>query len=111
MLGHNGLSGAVPDELSQLSQLQYLMINYNAINGQFPAFMAPKALGFCYATPNQFQTCPDPTITGNPESLAFQCSMDCVVSNVRPSAGSTLGINRALLGTVAVAAMGAVLAY
>lgn len=53
--------------------------------------MAPVALGYCYMTPNQFQTCPSPDIVANPESLAFQCSVDCVVKTKTKSAASHLG--------------------
>lgn len=93
MLGHNGLSGIIPDGIGALSKLQFLMINYNQLNGQFPSVMASAPLGYCYATPNQFQTCPDASIANNTNSLAFQCNIDCVLSYSRPSAAETLHIN------------------
>jgi hypothetical protein len=49
------------------------------LNGQFPSVMAPPSLGYCYMTPNQFQSCPDQSIVENPNSLAFQCSINCII--------------------------------
>ena len=77
MLGHNALSGTIPDELGQLVNLEFLTLNYNQLNGQFPSFMAPRQLGYCYMTPNQFQLCPDESIANNPDSMAFQCAVHC----------------------------------
>lgn len=58
------------------------------LNGQFPSVMAPPALGYCYMTPNQFQSCPSADVVNNPQSLAFQCSVDCVVKSKKKSAAS-----------------------
>ena len=80
------------------------------MNGQFPSSMAPPALGYCYMTPNQFQSCPDQSIINNPQSLAFQCSVDCVVNNKKKKSnaiGNQLGLFNcslmAFLITMAVA--------
>lgn len=78
-LGHNALNGAIPNEIERLTKLESLSLNYNALNGQFPSIMAPPALGYCYMTPNQFQSCPDQSIVNNPQSLSFQCSVDCLL--------------------------------
>lgn len=93
MLGRNGLTGPIPDSLGALAQLEYVQLNYNQLNGQFPSFMAPRALGYCYMTPNQFQLCPDDTIVHNPESMAFQCATDCFIGTTRPGAGSSTRAN------------------
>lgn len=79
------------------------------MNGQFPSSMAPPALGYCYMTPNQFQSCPDQSIINNPQSLAFQCSVDCIVNAKKKQSnavGNQLGLFNsfmALLITMATA--------
>ncbi|KAI7849309.1 hypothetical protein BDC45DRAFT_593913 [Circinella umbellata] len=109
MLGHNGLNGNIPEEFGTLGALEYIQLNFNQLNGQFPGFMAPRALGYCYMTPNQFQLCPDQTIVGNPNSMAFQCATDCIVGSTRPGAGSSTRVNLMTLITLAMAALAFVL--
>lgn len=68
--------------------------------------MAPPALGYCYMTPNQFQSCPDQSIVNNPQSLAFQCSVDCVVKTNKKknsAVGNQVNFMMAALITMAAA--------
>lgn len=88
-LGHNVLHGAIPNEIERLTKLESLTLNYNSMNGQFPSTMAPPALGYCYMTPNQFQSCPDQSVITNPQSLSFQCSVDCMVRTKKKSTANT----------------------
>ena len=105
MLGHNGLNGNIPEQFGTLGALEYIQLNFNQLNGQFPGFMAPRALGYCYMTPNQFQLCPDQSIVGNPNSMAFQCATDCIIGSTRPGAGSSTRVNLLTLITLAMAAL------
>ena len=89
-LGHNGFSGPIPNEIERLTKLESLIMNYNTFNGQFPSSMAPNALGYCYMTPNQFQSCPDQSIIANPQSLAFQCSVDCIVKSKKKKSAASM---------------------
>ncbi|KAI8888440.1 L domain-like protein [Backusella circina FSU 941] len=82
-LGHNGLTGQIPNQIGKLVKLESLNLNYNSLNGQFPSVDAPPALGYCYMTPNQFQSCPDDSVIQNPQSLAYQCSVDCLYSKLK----------------------------
>jgi hypothetical protein len=90
-LGHNGLTGQIPNQIGKLAKLESLNLNYNSLNGQFPSIDAPPTLGYCYMTPNQFQSCPDDSVIQNPQSLAYQCSVDCLVKNTKKkSSGLTI---------------------
>ncbi|KAG0745162.1 hypothetical protein G6F23_004623 [Rhizopus arrhizus] len=93
-LGRNSLTGPIPDQLAQLTKLQSLTLNYNLLNGRFPSITAPSNLGYCHMTPNQFQSCPDPSVTENPNSLAFQCSIDCITKTTKNKNSA----NRTLVG-------------
>ncbi|KAL9553166.1 hypothetical protein MBANPS3_003416 [Mucor bainieri] len=107
-LGHNAITGPIPSQIDQLTKLESLNLNYNALNGQFPSSMAPPALGYCYMTPNQFQSCQDLSIVNNPQSLAFQCSVDCVVkTNKKKNSAAANQVNISVLAlTILMAAVG-----
>ncbi|KAG0795528.1 hypothetical protein G6F22_005095 [Rhizopus arrhizus] len=105
-LGHNSLTGLIPDQISQLTKLQSLSLNYNLLNGQFPSISAPPALGYCYMTPNQFQSCPDPSVTANPNSLAFQCSINCSVQDKKKSSANRVLVGYSTMSFVVIYSLG-----
>lgn len=56
-------------------------------------------------TPNQFQSCPGPEVVNNPESLAFQCSVDCIVKTKTKGAASHLDSSLSALFLIIMATL------
>ena len=67
----------MPVEIQNLTQLEYIVLNYNSLDGMFPIAVAPPLITVCLVQPNAFTACPPNVSVETATTLAYQCNLDC----------------------------------
>ncbi|KAL3634310.1 Receptor-like kinase tmk4 [Castilleja foliolosa] len=73
-LNSASLSGSLPPELNQLSQLKSLAVQKNSLSGTLPSFQNMSSLEQIYLDQNDFTSIPNDFILGLPNLVSFSIS-------------------------------------
>ncbi|CAA0833208.1 Leucine-rich repeat protein kinase family protein [Striga hermonthica] len=80
-LNSAGVSGSLPPELNQLSQLRSLAVQRNSLTGTLPSFQNITSLEQIYLDQNNFTSVPNNFLLGLPNLQTFSISQN---TNLRP---------------------------